>query len=60
VEAEVGRGKQTEGSTFPPAITEQVLNLQWRRQSADTTKSALGLMRRMVLHDTKKNTKMGG
>ena len=25
----------------------------------NTTKSALGLMRRMVLHDTKKNTKMG-
>ena len=39
VEAEAEqRVKQTKGSTFPPAITEQVVNLQWRRQSAATTK----------------------
>ena len=52
-------GQRRQGSTFSPVTTEQVLNLKWSRQSAGTTKSALGLMRRMVLQDTKKNTKMG-
>ena len=33
VEAEADRSKQTKGSTFPPAITEQVVNLQWRRDN---------------------------
>ena len=53
-------GQRRQGSTFSPVTTEQVLNLQWSRQFAGTTKDALGLVRRMVLHDTKKNTKMGG
>ena len=30
------------------------------RQSAGTTKAALGLMRRMVLHDIKKDKRTGG
>jgi hypothetical protein len=59
VEAEIERGKQTEGSTFPPAITEQVVHIQWRRQSATTTKTVLGLMRRMVLRGAKED-KRGG
>ena len=60
VEAEVERGKQTEGSTFPPAITEQVLNLHWRRQSAATTKTVLALMRRMVLRGAKEDKRAAG
>ena len=54
VEAEADRGKQTKGSTFPHDITEQVINLQWRKQSAATTKTVLGLMKRMVLREAKK------
>ena len=53
-------GERRQGSTFSPDTTEQVLNLHWRRQSAGTTKAALGLMRRMVLHEEKKDRRMGG
>ena len=54
-------GERRQGRTASPVTTEQVLNLRWRRQSAATTKAALGLMRRMVLYDTKKESRrMGG
>ena len=53
-------GEKRQGRTVSPVTTEQVLNLRWRRQSAGTTKAALGLMRRMVLHDIKKDRRMGG
>jgi hypothetical protein len=60
VEAEADRSKQTKGSTFPPAITEQVVNLQWRRQSAATTKTVLGLVRRVALHRAKEDKRAAG
>ena len=60
VEAESERGKKTQGSTFPHAITEQVVNLQWRRQSAATTKTVLGLMKRMVLRGAKEDRRRAG
>ena len=60
VEAEADRRKQTKGSTFPPAITEQAINLQWRRQSAATTKTVLGLMRRMSLRGAKEDKRAAG
>jgi len=60
VEAESERGKKTQGSTFPHAITEQVVNLQWRRQSAATTKTVLGLMKRMVLRGAKEDKRRAG
>ena len=53
-------GERRQGNTTSPVTTQQVLNLRWRRQSAGTTKAALGLMRRMVLHDHKKDKRMGG
>ena len=53
-------GERRQGNTASPVTTEQVINLRWRRQSAGTTKAALGLMRRMVLHDNKKHKRMGG
>ena len=60
VDGEAARGNKTKGSTFPPVINEQVVNLHWRRQSAATTKTVLGLMRRMVLHRTKQNKNTAG
>ena len=57
---EEASGERTHGSTFSPATTEHVLNLRWRRQSAGTTKAALGLMKRIVLHEDKKHRMMGG
>jgi hypothetical protein len=53
-------GERRQGNTISPVTTQQVLNLRWRRQSAGTTKAALGLMRRMVLHDIKKDKRTGG
>ena len=52
-------GERRQSNTFSPATTQQVLNLRWRRQSADTTKAALGLMRRMVLHQSKEDRRTG-
>src|SRR6476660_448290 len=49
VEQEASGERRTQGSTFPPVITEQVLNLHWRRQSARTTNDVVGLTRRMVI-----------
>jgi hypothetical protein len=60
VEAEAHGSKQTKTSTFPPAITEQVVNIKWRRQSAATTKTVLGLMRRMVLRGAKEQKRAAG
>ena len=60
VEQEASGERRTQGSTFPPVITEQVLNLHWRRQSATTTKTVLGLMRRMVLRGAKEDKRRGG
>ena len=54
-------GDRRQGTTTSPVTTQQVLNFRWRRQSAGTTKAALGLMRRMVLHDDiKKDKRTGG
>ena len=60
VEAEADRRKQTKGSTFPHAITEQVVNLQWRRQTVATTKTVLDLVRRVVLQRTKEEKRAAG
>ena len=54
VQAEAEGRKQTDGSTFPHAIGEQVINLQWRRQSAATTKTVLGLVRRVFRRNHEK------
>ena len=57
VEREASRQRE---ARLPPAITEQVLNLHWRRQSAATTKTVLALMRRMVLRGAKEDKRAAG